>query len=209
MLPGDCSAGTTANIINSYDFEAGSQGWTSGTNSGPDTWILSNLNPATNSTQHWHVDDQDDTSDSYLTSPIISLPLEMALLTFQFQNYQEIEDDGNSGGCWDGGILEISIDGGPYTQIDNALLSTDPYDGILGSGPLSGSPAWCGDPQAYLNSVVDINSYAGSDVQFRFRISTDSSVGRNGWDIDNILIKGCEVPELAFFDGFEDFNPAK
>jgi uncharacterized repeat protein (TIGR01451 family) len=199
-LPGDCAGSTSPVIVESYDFESGAQGWVSGTNQGADTWVLSTNNPTPfGSTQHWHVDDQASTSDTFLTSPIISLPIDKSPLSFQFNNAQQLESR-TAGGCWDGGILEISVDGGAFTQVDNSLLGTDPYDGALNDGPLNGSQAWCGDPQDYLNSIVDINANAGNDVQFRFRVSTDGSVGNPGWDIDDIKVQGCELsgnPEIS------------
>jgi len=193
-LPGDCPVGTSVVVIDSFDFEAGADGWTSGTNTGADTWTLSTNNPAAGSTQHWHVDDQDSTSDTFLTSPVVAVPTGLSNLSFQFQNAQMLESR-TADSCWDGGLLEISVDGGAFTQVDNSLLLTDSYDGALNAGPLVGSQAWCGDPQEYLNSVVDINAQADTDVQFRFRISTDGSVGRPGWDIDDISIEGCAVSD--------------
>lgn len=191
-LPGDCPTGSSTVVIDSFDFEDGGQGWTSGSNTGTNTWALSTANPAATSTQHWHVDDQSVTSDTFLTSPTVTIPPGLSNLTFQFQNAQMLESR-TAGGCWDGGILEMSVDGGAFTQVNNSLLLTDPYDGALNAGPLSGSQAWCGDPQEYLNSVVDLNAQSDTDVQFRFRISTDGSVGRPGWDIDDISIEGCQV----------------
>ncbi|TDR23652.1 sialidase family protein [Marinicella litoralis] len=201
-LPGDCPANLVTKSVVSFDFENGAEGWTSGVNSGADTWTLSNANPAPGgSVQHWHVDDQGSVSDTYLTSPVISLPAGQSPLSFHFMNYQEMEDDGNSQ-CWDGGILEVSENAGPFVQVDNSLLGTDPYDGPFRTGTLQGSLAWCGDPQSYLNSIVDIDSFAGNDVQFRFRVLTDTSVSHPGWDIDNIKINGCYT-DLIFEHGFE------
>ncbi len=192
-LPGDCPAGTVVVPVASYNFDVDGEGWTSGSNQGADTWALQTNNPQPGgSTQHWHVDDQSTTSDTFLTSPVVSLPVGAAPLTFQFWNNQQLESRG-AGGCWDAGVLEIAADGGAFLQVDNALLLTDPYDGVINAGPLSGSQGWCGDPQDYLNSVVDIDTLAGSDVQFRFRVSTDGSVGRPGWDIDEITVSGCQT----------------
>jgi bacillopeptidase F (M6 metalloprotease family) len=128
-------------------------------------------------------------------------------ITLQFWNYQEMEDAGS--GCYDGSILEISTDGGTtWTKLDNTVLQTDPYDGLISStfnNPLSGEEAWCGDPQDWLRSVVDLDAYAGETVQFRFRLGTDSSVDHPGWDIDDVWVQSC-VPEGTddiFADGFE------
>ena len=200
-LPGDCPIDKVAVSFSLFDFETGAQGWVSASVTGTNTWTLSSTNPVAGSTQHWHVDDQTTTSDSSLTSPNIVLPSDRSPLSFHFQNEQNMESR-TAGGCWDGGIFEISVNGGAFTQVDNSLLGTDPYDGAINAGPLSGSQAWCGDPQAYLRSIVDITAQAGDDVQFRFRMSTDGSVGRPGWNIDDIFIQGC-ADDLIFANGFE------
>ena len=136
----------------------------------------------------------------------MDLPATGLPLTLQYWNNQSIED--STSGCWDAGILEISTDGGSnWTQLQDAVLITDPYDGTVNnsSNPLSNLPGWCGDPQPWLKSVVDLNAYAGQTVQFRFRLGTDSSVGHDGWDIDDVKVQSCEEPfnPDVFADGFE------
>ncbi len=64
---------------------------------------------------------------------------------------------------------------------------------MASSNPLAGLQAWCGDPQDWLNSIVDINTYAGQTVQFRFRVGTDSSVSREGWSIDDVVVQSCQA----------------
>ena len=128
-------------------------------------------------------------------------------LTLQFYNHQTLEDS-SATQCWDGGILEITTDGGSnWTQIDDSLLLTDPYKGVFrtSSNPLSGLRGWCGDPQDWVNSIVDLNSFAGQTVQFRFRLGTDASVGRvEGWKIDDVRVQSCiSNPVLDMKDGFE------
>ena len=65
---------------------------------------------------------------------------------------------------------------------------------------------WCGT-RAYRNSIVDLDSYAGQTVRFRFRVSTDGSQGLtpHGWYVDDIKVQSCRtVPtDLLFTDGFE------
>ena len=89
-------------------------------------------------------------------------------------------------------------------------MLTDPYDGPVDAGfqnPLLGLNAWCGDPQAYLRSVIDLSAYAGQTVQFRFRVGTDSSVGRvpHGWYIDDVTVQSCNgaLSDLIFANGFD------
>ena len=68
--------------------------------------------------------------------------------------------------------------------------------------PIGGDNAWCGDPQDWLQSVVDIDAWAGQTVRFRFRLATDSSVDHPGWWIDDVSVQSCADPNL-FADGFE------
>jgi len=86
-------------------------------------------------------------------------------------------------------------------------MLTDSYDGAVStsySNPIGGQNAWCGDPQDWLNSIVDINAYAGQDVVFRFRLATDSSQNKEGWYIDDIKIQSCQTQsDLIFMNGFE------
>jgi hypothetical protein len=202
-LPGDCGIGTTPVVPYSEDFETGAAGWSHG-GSG-DTWTLSGTQ-VHGGAFSYHATDSSTISNQQLQSPDLVLPTETPL-TLQFWNWQEIED--SSSGCYDGATLEISTDAGStWIQLATTAMQTDPYDGPIStsfSNPLGGQDAWCGDPQDWLRSVVDIDAYAGQTVRFRFSLATDSSVSREGWYIDDVAIQSC-VPELVpeiFADGFE------
>jgi hypothetical protein len=204
-LPGDCGFGTTPMVHFTDDFESGAPGWThSGTG---DSWALgSGVTGPYSGSFAYHADDVSSISDQRLVSPAVNLPASGFPITLQFWTYQELEDGG--AGCYDGGILEITTDGGTnWTQLQDSVLITDPYDGTVDSGfsnPLAGQPAWCGDPQPWLKSVVELDADAGETVQFRFRLGTDSSVSHPGWDIDDVLVQSCEIViALPFEDGFE------
>jgi hypothetical protein len=190
-LPGDCSIGSTQQVIWSDDLESGGTGWThSGTG---DTWTLGAT--AHGGTHAWQANNAAVVSDQRLVSPSVVLPTGLSGLTLAFWNQQSLEHN-SGGGCYDGAIIEATTDAGvTWTQITAGLL-TDPYDGVVSSGfssVLAGKQAWCGDPQAYLNSVVDLMPYAGHTVQFRFRMANDSSVGHAnpGWAIDDVKVAGC------------------
>jgi hypothetical protein len=139
-------------------------------------------------------------------SPPIAVPAAGSAPTLQYWTYQDLEDDAPQ--CWDAGILEVSTDGGSsWTQVLDDDLLSDPYDGTIRSGssnPLASLPGWCGSPQPWLESVVDMADYAGQTVQLRFRLGTDVAVGRPGWDIDDVSIQTCVADEPPMFaDGFE------
>ena len=190
--PGDCNAGSFPNVLLSADFESGSAGWThDGTG---DSWTLAS-GQGRGGSAGFQANDPAGQSDQRLVSPSVALPLNEQPLSLRFWNFQSLES--NTSGCWDGGLLEISTDDGSiWTQIESELL-TDPYDGLISPGfdnPLGGMNGWCGDPQDWLNSIVDLSSYAGQTVQFRFRLGSDSLVAREGWLIDDGVVQSCQQP---------------
>jgi hypothetical protein len=191
-LPGDCGVGTIPLVAFTEDFESGAAGWTH-SGSG-DTWALSGAR-VHGGAFSYHATDVETTSDQQLVSPEMLLPTEVPV-TMQFWNWQQMEPQG-SGACWDGGIVEISTNGGStWTYLPTSVMQTDPYDGpVTGLGGLEG---WCGDPQDWLRSVVDLDAYAGQTVRFRFRLGTDSSVGREGWYLDDAVIQSC-IPAAPDF----------
>ncbi len=198
LAPGDCGSGFTPNVVLNENFEAGPNGWAQGSGGSGNTWALWGTRVHSGA-QAWHANDPASSSDQRLVSPVVTLPAGQSPLTLQFWNYQSFED--RSGGCYDGGILEISTNNGStWTQITSGLL-TDPYDGPIASGnPLVGLNAWCGDPQDWTNSIVDLNAYAGQTVRFRFRLGSDTSVGRtDGWNIDDVVVKACEAEALCYW----------
>jgi hypothetical protein len=189
--PGDCPIGSTFTDVLSEDFEGPATGWLPQAGGlGTNSWAITTDFPFAGSRALRGVTPTS-ASDQRIVSPSVTLPTVGNGLTLSFMSRQSMES--RTGGCWDGGFIEISTNGGSsWTQITTGLL-TDPYDGPLGSGnPAQGQPAWCGDPQPYLKSVIDLAPFAGQTVQFRFRLTSDGSVARaEGWNIDNVLIRRC------------------
>jgi len=130
----------------------------------------------------------------------------VAGLTLEFWSYQEIEDSGS--GCYDAGIVEVTTDGGStWSQVPDTAMTTVPYDGPVSSSysnPIAGQDGWCGDPRDWTLYEADLSAWAGQTVQFRFRMATDSSVGREGWYVDDVrVITPSECSNALFADGFE------
>lgn len=195
--PGECGIGFVANTLYEYGFEEGLNGWSSSSLiAGADVWTESGVRVNSGAASMLAVDVAN-VSDQVLESPEIAVPVGQLPISLSFWNHQTLEDNSTTA-CYDGGILEISTDGGSnFTQVDNSKLYTDPYDGPVNGGfsnPLADLNAWCGDPQDWLNSVVDLNDYEGQNIIIRFRLGTDSSVSREGWYIDDVQVQSC-VPE--------------
>ncbi len=188
--PGDCGPGTTANVLYQTGFEDGAGAWTSsGTGN---TWALATTNPHSG-VQHFHANDPAAVSDQRLAAPVVTLPTGQNPLTMKFWHAPNLEK--SSSVCFDGGILEMTTDGGTtWTQVPAASLLVGPYTLPVSAdfeNPLAGLKAWCGTSSTYINTIVDISAYAGQTVQFRARLGSDDSEGRPGWDLDDVRVQSC------------------
>ena len=196
--PGDCPVDTAPTTVFTDDMESGAPGWTHGAASGSqDTWTLGTA--ANSGTHAWQANAPTASgvpNDQWLISPSITVPSGLDGLALKFWNQQKIKSASSGTACNDGAIVEASTDGGTtWTQITAGLL-TDPYDGPISSSfgnPLGGKQGWCGDPQAYLNSIIDIQQYVGQTVQFRFNLGHDRFAHRTNpnWAIDDVKVTGC------------------
>lgn len=199
-VPGECSIGTIPNILYTEDFENGSTGWSS--NGTENTWTITSTRSYSGSLA-FHAADVPIMSDQQLASPTFALPGEGATnLTLQYWNWQDIEAGFTAGTCFDGGILEISInEGNTWIQLQDDVLQTKPYDGVISSSwgnPLASLNAWCGNAAGWVESVVDLTAYAGQTVQFRYRLATDATIGKEGWYLDDFQVQNCVSLEKLY-----------
>lgn len=103
---------------------------------------------------------------------------------FSFWNYYNTETSR------DGGVVELStdngtswFDAGPYI-ISNGYNST-----IMAATTLDYKQAYSGKSNGFVQTVINLSSFAGKEIKFRFRFVADNSISSNGWYIDDILIK--------------------
>lgn len=194
--PGDCPVGIAPATLLSEDFTATGLGdFTTTGSTGAQTWQRSSTPPAGSPSGGGAAlaVNLDSISDQRLISPAVTLPEDASPLTLQFWNHQHMEN--RSGGCYDGGLLEISTDNGStWTQVANPSIVHRSYDGSISTGfsnPLGGRNAWCGSPREWENYIIDLDAWAGQTVRFRWRLGTDSSLGRPGWFVDDIKVQAC------------------
>ncbi len=92
---------------------------------------------------------------------------------------------------YDGGVLEILVDGsGTWVDLESNFI-TGSYDATLNGGfgqPLGARPAWNGLQATFTQIEVDLSAYAGQVVNVRWRMGTDVSVAAGDWKIDDIVI---------------------
>lgn len=100
----------------------------------------------------------------------------------------------------DGGFVEISVDGAPYTLVKSDKFIRNGYNGPLAYATLatpsldafSGNSGgnWTGNLVGpWKDSYIDMSEYKGKTVVFRFRFASDETVAAsgdlNGWFIDD------------------------
>jgi hypothetical protein len=137
------------------------------------------------------VDEPAAISDKRLDSPPILIPSANAQLTFR--NNYNLEE------IFDGGVLEISIGGGAFTDILAAGGSfvTGGYIATVSTccgNPLGDRFSWTGNSNGFVTTTVNLPPAAmGQVIGLRWRMGSDSSNAGDGWRIDNIHID-CEGP---------------
>jgi hypothetical protein len=180
-----CPAGLTASNLFNDGMENGLTSWTHQAITGTDAWSLSTTSPASGA-NHIHGNDLGNISDSYIaTTTGITLP---ANAYMRFEHQHDFES------AYDGGVVEYSVNNGSWNDAGSLIINNS-YNGILSSSfnnPLGGRNAYVGGVLGtYAASRLDLSSLSGSNVKFRFRIGTDSSINDLGWDIDNVQVYTC------------------
>lgn len=140
-----------------------------------------------------------------LTSP--SMPISAQAATISFRNNYNTEVD------WDGGVLEISIGGGTFTDIVTAggFFSAGGYDRTLGSNgvnnPLAGRRAWSGNSGGYITTTAVLPpAAAGQNVQFKWRFGADDNTAAVGWYVDTVSVVGSYTCSVASVRSRADFD---
>ncbi len=143
--------------------------------------------------RQWSGADAGSTFDVSLESPeLIAHATDPVVITFSHSHEFEFSNDT----YFDGGVVEISNDGGE-NWADVSVYADPGYNGTLGGdsgNPLQGRAAY-GDinPSFPAADTVTLNlgtQLAGQTFQVRFRIATDAGVGAPGWKIDDFAVTG-------------------
>lgn len=156
-------------------------------------WTRARLEPAN---QVWRGINYPSISDTALESPDLVVSGTLPLV-IGFTHRHEFE--ANAGNFWDGGVLELSTDGG-VSWADISVYVIDPgYTGTLttmASNPLGGRLAYADhNPSWPLVDTVSLDlgtALAGQTVRIRFRLGSDLAVGAFGWELDDISFAGID-----------------
>lgn len=95
---------------------------------------------------------------------------------------------------FDGGVLEISINGGAYQDIITAGGSfvAGGYTGVISSAfgsTIAGRNAWTGSSGGFITTTVNMPpASAGQPCTLKFRMGSDNSVAAVGWRVDDFTV---------------------
>ena len=176
------------------DMEDGAPGWTHDfiTPTFGDEWHISTaVNHTPGGVQAWKCGDQGTGNygnllDAGLVSPEYSIG-NTSHLSFWYTMNAEVSSS-FPGYAYDGGVVEVSVDGGDWAQIDP--MGGYPYLVRIGTtpGPFPAeTPIFSGNTSGWTLATFDLTGISG-DVAFRFRFGSDGSAGGNGWCLDDVLV---------------------
>jgi hypothetical protein len=156
-------------------------GWTSAITGASANWVSTTTNPDTGPLSLFTTNPTTP-GTAELTSPDFAVTSNRSLLTFR-NRY-------NTEAGFDGGALEISVNGAAFQDIIAAggQFVSGGYNSVLATGSaLAGRSAWNGASGGYITSAVVLPAAAnGQNVKFKWRFATDNGTGGAGWNIDTV-----------------------
>ncbi|MGL1887266.1 MAG: M4 family metallopeptidase, partial [Reichenbachiella sp.] len=161
--------------IYSDDVENGIKNWTTETYDIDDLWHITNSNSSEGEFSFWCGDIN---TGTYETGNTISNALISPEIDFSILNSDSLflifDESYETESGWDYCMVDITIDNG---------VSWVPLRGSRGSAPSGSSGGW-------INTVLDIQSYQGETIKFRFLFETGDAVSNDfpGWFVDNIKV---------------------
>lgn len=195
-LPGNTgwsSAPIVANTTNDWQLGTPAKTFINGAASAPNAWV-------TRLTGNYVG------SDCALTSPQFDFSGQTADPVLRFKHKFDTDSDAD----FDGGILEISINGGAWTRINsvtgtgsnfNTPVSFAWFNNATAFGPVSAnkfagiSSAYSSQTAGWIESATRLTGAAGSNnVRFRFRFGADVFGVDEGWAIDDIQVVNIVTP---------------
>ena len=151
------------------------------------------------------------------TNTITSLPIAVPTtheIQVSFDHRYSIE-----GGNWDGAGLQISIDGGAFTNVPSSAFEQNGYTNplpLIGNHVLIGLDGFSTDSAGYgdgtfITSIAKVGVVeAGSSIQVRFVGAFDEGAkgpGNPNWEIDSVKVETLtDADNDGMDDAYEDAN---
>ncbi|MDB5969084.1 MAG: Chitinase [Hydrocarboniphaga sp.] len=155
-----------------------------------EVWAITDQNAITGSGNAWFAPDEASAATLDLTSPLFTVP---AGGRFAFSFDHEYDFDADLLVKYDGGAIDVSVDGGAWQDAAAAGASfARGYDGNISALGRSG---YGGSSGGVVHETLDFGStLSGHTVKLRFVLGSDASVGGAGWIIDNVVATDAGTP---------------
>ena len=169
----------------------------------PPLWTTSNsgepMPPAYTLPNAAFIDDPAVISDKRLDSFPVSCCFESCCLQLTFHhnfNFEASPTDPTVG--FDGGVLEVSTDGGnTFQYIPANAFASGGYNRAISpdrGSPIAGLQAWSGNSGGFITTVINLNAPPVTSVRLRWRMASDTSGSGEGWRVDNVIFTWCAGP---------------
>jgi len=164
--------------------EEGLENWTLEAPVGTNNWQLTNVDANTGNTSFFARNLASATEQRMTIE--IPMPNNGQRRGISFWHRYDTEDG------WDGGIVEISPNGIFWLNAGGYVLENN-YNNVLNPAAdhsLPGELAFTGDSDGWVQTTIDLESIAWSNLIVRFRFVSDEEIGGNGWYVDDVRILG-------------------
>lgn len=131
----------------------------------------------------------------YLDSPPVTIPEDSREVFLVIDHYVATE------GAWDGGLIQVSVEGQPFFDLPLSFFRFNPYPSVLKSAdegndnPLAGRWAFTGSDGGSVRgswgqSQVSLRGIAtpGQTIVIRFAFGVDGCNGLDGWYLDRVQL---------------------
>jgi extracellular elastinolytic metalloproteinase len=146
--------------------------------------VWSSVTTRSHSASHaWFAPDPSTRTDFVLTSGNLLLD---TLSVLSFWHYFETDPG------YDGGLVEISTDGGFAWQDLGAYMTMNRYNSSLDPSTtgVANRAAFTGSSGGvFIQTVITLTGFAGTTARIRFRFTSDVIDGGAGWWVDDIVLK--------------------
>lgn len=174
------------------DVENSGENWTAeATYAALNNWAVTTDNPNTGASS-WFAQDVNQPNTQHLT-----LAIEQRLTNLSTLNFSHSY---NTEATWDGGTVKISTDNGVTWTDLGPHFTNNGYDNNINQSP--NAPAFGGNSNGYIESSVDLSSFADEFALVRFTMHCDAATGGVGWYIDDISLTELlpSIPNQATAD---------
>ncbi|MCW5853436.1 MAG: carboxypeptidase regulatory-like domain-containing protein, partial [Anaerolineae bacterium] len=175
-------------ILFADDVERGNRNWLRQHSGGNTDWEIVD-HDAESQPHSWYAVSSSAATDMYLISAPMTLGPNI-VLAFWHRYILEANRDAAALG-YDGGVVELSNDGGTTWQDLGLLMTQNGYNTVISSGfgsPIPGRRAFSNDSRGWLQTRVELSSFYSQTVLLRFRLANDSSDVWDGWWIDDVTV---------------------